>query len=384
MTTSWSSGEYAYPELKRSHTSARVGRPFTDRKPPAAAPVWAVIDGYGRFHTLVAALDLGVFEALAAGGPATGAELAEQLEVSAPHLTTLLEGVVALGFVEHHGGRFLLVDTARRYLLRDSPASMVDLVPVSPGPLANWESLADTVRNGVPATPIDDDPAAFYVPLVEATFATIHRCAVRADLQLRYSALPAPHVLELGAGGAPWTAAILGAVPDATAVVNDLPVVADVARRRLAEHGVADRAEIREGDYLAVDVEPATYDVVVLGHILRAESAERARALAERAAVALRPGGRVFVGDYFADRQRAHNPHALTMGVTMMASTRHGRVLRAGDVATWLRDAGFEAVRLVEPIGFQQVLVATRTATPVSPPAPHSPDHPRDHGGTTP
>ncbi len=245
---------------------------------------------------------------------------------------------------------------------------MVDLVPVSPGPLDNWRTLADTVRNGVPAHPIDDDPADFYVPLVEATFATIHRCALRADLQLRYSALRAPRVLELGAGGAPWSTAILSAVPDATAVVNDLPVVADVANRKLAEFGVAERAEVRTGDYLDIDVEPNSYDLVVLGHVLRAEPDERARQLIALAADALVPGGRVLVGDYFADRQRAHDPHALTMGVTMMASTRHGRVLRYDDLADWLRAAGFEALRLVEPIGFQQVAVAT-LATPSAAPA---------------
>ena len=27
----------AYPELKKSHTMARAGRPYTDVKPPAAA-----------------------------------------------------------------------------------------------------------------------------------------------------------------------------------------------------------------------------------------------------------------------------------------------------------------------------------------------------------
>ena len=65
-----------YPELKATHTMARVGRPFTDYKPPPAAPVWAVIEGYGGFHVLVAAIELGVFDALEAIGPATGEELA--------------------------------------------------------------------------------------------------------------------------------------------------------------------------------------------------------------------------------------------------------------------------------------------------------------------
>lgn len=365
------SGDSPFPELKKTHTMARTGRPYTDYKPPAAAPVWAAIEGYGRFHVLVAALELGAFEALARADRRTGEELASELDVSAPHLTTLLEGVVALGFLEHHHGHFSLNDTAKRYLLVDGPASMVDLVPVSPGPLANWSDLTETVRTGAPPSPIDDDPAAFYRPLVAGTFTTIFRCASRADLKLRYSALPAPQVLDLGAGAAPWSCAILGANPGATAVVNDLDGVVDLAEAKLTEHGLTDRCEIRAGDYLEIDVEDDSYDLVVLGHILRAESDDRARALIDRAARALKPGGRVLIGDYFADRQRALEPHALMMGVTMMASTRHGRVFRYADLAIELRDAGFEALRLIEPIGFQMVAVGT-----LAPP----PD--RDSGGT--
>ena len=82
-----------YPELKKTHTMVRVGRPFTDYKPPPAAPVWAVIEGLGRYHVLLAALELGVFEALddapAAPG-STAEELAGRLGLPAVHLEALL------------------------------------------------------------------------------------------------------------------------------------------------------------------------------------------------------------------------------------------------------------------------------------------------------
>ncbi len=353
-----------YPELKKTHTMAHTGRPWTDHKPPPAAPVWAVIEGYGRFHTLVAALELDVFDLLERHGPSTADELAEMTGASAPHLATLLGGVVATGLLDHRFGRFELNDTARRYLTTDGSASMRDLVPVSPGPLENWRDLTDTVMAGRPNQPIENDPATFYVPLVEGTFTTIHRTAMRADLRIRYSALTSPRVLDLGAGGAPWAIAVLGAVPDATAVVNDLDGVIDVAARKLDEFGVADRAELRPGDYHDIEIESGAFDLVVLGHVCRAEGEVGARRLIARAFDALAPGGRVVVSDYFCDRQRSQAPHALMMGVTMMASTRHGATFTYGECADWLRDAGFEALRLVEPIGFQQMFVASRPDRP--------------------
>jgi ubiquinone/menaquinone biosynthesis C-methylase UbiE len=350
-----------YPELKASHTMAHTGRPWTDRKPPPAAPVWAAIEGLGRYHVLVAALELDVFDTLRDIGPADAASVAARLSASEPHVRMLLDAVVALGLLDQRAGRFELSDTARRYLVSDGPACMAQLVPVAPGPHANWPGLAATVRTGRPATPIEDDPEAFYVPLVEGTFTTMWRCATRSDLKLRFSASPSPQVLDLGAGGAPWSIAILTACPQGRAVVNDLPGVLDrVARRKLDEFGVADRCELRPGDYYEIEVEAGAYDLVVLGHVCRAEGAAGAARLIERAFAALRPGGRLLLADYFCDPDRTSSPHAVLMAATMMASTLHGTTFTTGEVGSWLRAAGFESVRLIEPIGFQQCLVATR------------------------
>ena len=358
-----SSRDAPYPELKKTHTMAHVGRPFTDYKPPAAAPVWAAIEGLGRYHVLLAALELGVFEALdeaPAGTGVTAHDLAERLGLPARHTESLLDSVVALGLLDRVVGDFRLNDAARRYLLVDGAASMAGLIPVAPGPHENWTRLADTVRTGRPAAPIDDNPAAFYVPLVEGTFTTMWRCATRADQQMRYSALAAPRILDLGAGGAPWSIAMLEACGDGRAVVNDLDGVIDVARRKTAEHGVVDRCEFRPGDFHTVRIEDGAYDIVVLGHVCRTEGPDGARHLVQRAHKALRPGGRIVLADYFIGPNHKTNPHAVLMGMTMMASTVNGFGVTTETATGWLRDAGFEAMRLIEPIGFQFAYVASK------------------------
>ena len=356
-----------YPELKKSHVPERVGRPWTDFKPPPSAPVWAVIGGFGSFHVLLAALELGVFDALADRGaepgipPAvTAPELAAGLGVSAPHLEALLDSLAVLELLERVGGRYGLNDTAARYLTADGAASMASLVPVAPGPLDNWSGLADTIRAGRPAEPIDDDPADFYRPLVEGTFTTMLRAAARADLQVRYSALDSPRVLDLGAGGVPWAIAVLNACPGATAVVNDLDGVIDVARRTTAEHGVADRCEFRPGDFHTIEIEPEGYDFVMLGHVCRTEGPDGARRLIARAWAALRPEGRLLLADYFVAPEPQWSPHSVLMGMTMMASTVNGFPITAAQTAAWLQDAGFEALRLIEPIGHQYAFLASK------------------------
>jgi len=360
-----------YPELKKSHVPERVGRPWTDYKPPPSAPVWAVISGFGSFHVLVAALELGVFDTLADRGanpgipPAvTAPDLANELGVSAPHLEALLDSLAVLGLLERVGGRYGLNDTAARYLTTDGAASMASLVPVAPGPLDNWSRLADTIRAGRPAQPIDDNPADFYRPLVEGTFTTMLRAATRADLQVRYSAMAEPQVLDLGAGGAPWAIAILKACPDATAVINDLDGVIDIARRTTAEHGVADRCEFRPGNFHTVDIEPDAYDIAVLSHICRTEGPGGTRRLIERAWKALRPEGRLLLADYFIAPEPQWSPHSVLMAMTMMASTTNGFPITAAQTAQWLQEAGFESLRLIEPIGHQYLYTATKPRRP--------------------
>jgi SAM-dependent methyltransferase len=349
-----------YPELKKTHTMAHAGRPWTDYKPPPAAPVWAAIEGLGRYYILVAALELDVFDTLQRLGPASVEAIAAELGAPVDHVRSLLAGVVALELLDQFTDIYELNDTAKRYLVSDGPASMADLIPVAPGPHENWTRLADTVRNGRPSTPIEDDAAAFYVPLVEGTFTTMFRCATRADLKIRYSALRSPRVLDLGAGGAPWAIAMLTACPAGTAVVNDLPGVIDVAVRKTTEHGVADRCEMRPGNFHTVDIEAEHFDVVVLGHICRTEGADGARHLIERAFAALRPEGRLLLADYFPDIERKFNPHAVIMGTTMMASTLKGFCFTHQQFSEWIRAAGFVDVRLIEPIGFQQSFVASK------------------------
>jgi SAM-dependent methyltransferase len=349
-----------YPELKKSHTAAHTGTPWRDYKPPPSATVWAVIQGYGNYWMLVAALELGVFDALAAGPSAVG-PLAERLHVSEPHLASLLDSIVVMGLLDQVRETYELNETAERYLTTDGIASMAELVAVAPGPLGNWTTLADTVRRGRPADPIERDPAAFYVPLVRATFATQRRAAMFAARMIGFARAPgSPRVLDLGAGGAPWAIALLEANSRATAVINDLAGVIDVARSKVAELGVADRCEMLPGDFRSIELERGVFDIVVLGHVCRTEGIDGAPALIRRAFDALAPEGRLLLADYFPDEGRKANPFGVLMGTTMMASTERGFTFTHVQYVEWLRAAGFRPPRLIEPIGFNQVFVATK------------------------
>jgi len=350
-----------YPELKKTHTAAHTGTPWRDYKPPPSSTVWSIIQGFGNYWVLVAALELDVFDAIGAGRSVLVDELAAELRCPVAHLRQLLDGLVALGLLDQVRERYELNETADRYLLSSGIASMADLVRVAPGPHDNWTRLAETVRRGRPATPIEDDPAAFYVPLVRGTFTTQRRAAMFCARMIGVGRLRGePRMLDLGAGGAPWTISMLEAHPHMTAVVNDFDEVLDVAREKTAEHGFIDRCQFRAGDFHELTFEDDHYDLVALGHVCRTEGADGAAALLRRAFAALRADGRLLLADYFADNTRKFNPFGVLMGVTMMASTTHGFTFTNEQFVEWMRDAGFIGIRMIEPIGFNSVYVARK------------------------
>lgn len=339
---------------------AQTGRPWRDHKPPPSGPVWAVIQAGSAYWMLVAAVDLGLFDALDEIGPSTATALAERLAADSTYLEHLLDCMATLGFLDQIEGIYELTETAERYLCRTGAASMADLVRVSPGPLENWLALADTIRNGAVAAPVENDFAGFYGPLVQATFATQHRVASRLGASLGWSRLESLRALDLGAGCAPWSAALLEQSPGSSAVVNDLPEIIKLAQDRLAERGFADRVEYRPGNFHEIEFPENHFDLVFLGHVCRAEGPDRAPALIRRAVAGLKPGGKVVVADYFADNERKLNAFGVQMGMTMLANTINGRVLTHNQMRGWLANEPLEQIRLVEPIGVNFVYTATK------------------------
>jgi hypothetical protein len=346
--------------------------------PPAnPGPVWDVINGYAAYGALTAGLDLGLFDALSDAEADAGA-LAQRIGVPEPeHAALLADTLVSLGFLATEGARYRLTPVAERYLVTASPHQMAALVRLSPGPREAWADLAGTFRRGASRIRVDSDPAAFYPALVTATAPT--QRAVAAAVAARLDAagqLPeAPTVVDLGAGSAAWSAAFLDLRQGATAVAVDLPEV--VATTSGLAGGLGDRVTVVAGDYLEVEL-PTSADVVVLGHVLRAEPVARARALLHRA-IGLAGGTGVVVGaDYprpdppgpdeaAPDRVLEGARHELLLSLTMLAATG-GCGVSEQQLQAWCAEAGAAVVERLEPLPRQHVfLIRSDTSSRPSP-----------------
>jgi SAM-dependent methyltransferase len=323
------------------------------------ARVWEVIQGHTRYWTVATAVRLGVFAAIAAGRR-TGDEIATACRAEPLRLRVLLDALAGLGLLQRSGDLLALDPVATAFLVPDAPAYMGDLVLHSPGVEENWPSLATTIRHGVPSHPVDDDPV-FWRALAHATFTVQYRLAARtaAVAELGGGATPV-RLLEIGAGAAPWTIALLEAMPRATAVVNDLPEVIGVTRSSVDKHGLASRVVYAAGDYRGLELPGDAFDFAVLANVVRGEGEAGAPALLCRVHDWLRPGGVALIADYFVDEERTAALAALLLGVTMVANTRHGATFTVRTYRAWLEQAGFSETRLLQVAPGAEVLLATR------------------------
>ncbi|WP_051684429.1 methyltransferase domain-containing protein [Blastococcus sp. URHD0036] len=334
--------------------------------PVGPGPVWDVVNGLAAFGALSAALELGLFDALAEGGLPPD-DLAARLSAEDVDAVALLADVlVSLGLLTGDGRAVALTPVAERFLVSGSPASMAALGRLSPGPWSGWQQLAETVRSGAVAAGTRDELDAMYPELVRATAPTQRAVAsgVAAALAERDLWPSSPTVVDLGCGSGAWLAALLADRPGATAVGVDLPGVLPVARETL--EGVAG-VTLLEGDYLEVELAAGSADVVVLAHVLRAEPPARARALLLRALELLAPGGVVVVADYpRPDPVAAPDPdraavlagarHELLLSLTMTAAT-DGVGVTVADLRSWAADGGAALADVLQPVPRQTVFL---------------------------
>jgi hypothetical protein len=347
-----------------AHDSAADGRATPD--PPAGrgdrgellARFWRLVNGLPTYFAVLAADEVGVFEALA-DGPADVGALAARCGADPARLTALLVGNVAAGTLVTEGDGFALTALSATHLVPSRQGYLGALLRQSPGLFENWPSLASTVAGGDPPREVTREPGTYLRSLVEATF-PLQLAVARAVMSQQLSGrLPeTASVVELGAGCAPWTIAALESLPRARALTNDLPGVIDAGARELDARGLADRVTFAEGSYWSVDLPVGAADLVVLGHVCRAEGDEGAASLVRRAAGTLHGDGVLVVTEYLLDDDLAGPAQAQLLGTTMLANTRRGATFTRRQAKAWIEGADLRLVAEVSPVPPTAVLVA--------------------------
>lgn len=313
--------------------------------------------GYAESRILQAAVNLGIFDALEAGGRTAG-EIAGRLGTDARATGLVLNALVAMRLVRKDGDLFKETEVSRTFLASGSPTSYAAMVRFDAALWPVWGRLDETVRTGRPARPADmfqgspDETALF----IDAMASLVQ---ARGDARVLADTLDlggARRLLDVGSGPGSYPIEFCRRHPALRATIFDLPATLEVTRRHLAQAGMEDRIDLVAGDYRR-DPLPAGHDVAFLSNIIHGEDEATNRDLMRNLFSALAPGGRALIKDHVTDESGTSPAPAAIFSITTLLFG-HGRDYAYGEIREWLLEAGFARVEIdVLPPGLISTLV---------------------------
>ncbi len=278
-----------------------------------------------------AAHQLGLLTALESG-PVRVEDMARHLDADVRSTAVLLEALVAMGVVESsHDGRFQAAVPEPSVL--GALAGSADL-------------LVQAVRSGRAPLECDIPAGATRVyPDAVTYLATLLARAAESAADVLHAA---DRILDVGAGGAPWSLALARRNPRCRVTALDLAAVLPATRRAVGTAGHADRFDYLAGDVFDVPLPAAAYDLVLVGNLCHLFDASANVRLFRRLRPAVADGGRIAVIDVMPSLDSAMRRSVSLYAVGLMTRTSGGEVHGRDSYRAWLEEAGFRDVRCYE------------------------------------
>ena len=310
--------------------------------------------GFWPSRTLLSAVELGVFSALARA-PADLASLQQQLGLHPRAARDFLDALVSLQLLEREAGVYRNSAPADLFLDRAKPSYVGGMLEMAATRLyAFWGSLTEALRTGQLQNEAKGGADLFGTLYADTERLRSFLAAMSAISAGAAQAIAAKFpwrdyrtFMDLGAAQGMVPVTLARAHPHLTGIGFDLPAVAPVFNEFVASQGLSGRLRFHGGDFFA-DPLPQV-DVIIMGHILHDWDLTQKRALLAQAYRALTPGGALIVYDAIIDDARRENTFGLLMSLNMLIETQGGFDYTGADCRGWLQETGFSRVR-VEPL----------------------------------
>jgi len=329
---------------------------------PLEARIARVRTAWQEAKILMAGVELGLFDRLAAG-PADTAALARDLGVTGRGIEILADALTATGYLAKAGGRFANTPDADRLLVRGRPGGVAHALAHGNQVLGNWARIEEVIRRGQVREERDK-------PLLADRTANRNFILAMAELGRGrvgpvLDCLPlaaARRFVDLGGGPAHFTCEAARRFSGLEAVLVDLPLTVEVAREQIAAQGLSARVQTRVCDfYEAAELDlGGAADVVLISQVLHAEGPDENRALLRKLSPHVPPGGVVAVSENLVDESRTSPVAGAMFAVNRLAGTARGRTYTAAEISGWLDEAGFAPQPVIDAAERTAVILGRR------------------------
>src|SRR3989475_2706662 len=297
------------------------------------ADLMRLANAFSESQTLLAANDLDVFTVIGSTGRTAG-EVARRCKADPEGMFLLLNALVGLGLLTLRKRRYYNTLLARRHLDRRSPEAISNLLWLLGPHWQDWTDIPKASRRGRPGwAPLTKPPefrGRFSLAMHERSFMLAEPTVATLRLPPR-----ARRFLDLGGGPGSYAIALAKRYPRLEGVVVDQTVT--VARRLIRNHGLQDRLIASEGSIFTADL-GSDYDAVLVSNVLHNFNEKENRTLLNRVRDSLRPGGKVFIVEFFLDDSLTRPAKGSVFSVMMYKFTATGRCHSWREVEAWLKE----------------------------------------------
>lgn len=310
--------------------------------------------GFMAAKHLFAASELGIFEALAEG-PTDLDGLAARTGLTRRATRISADAMVALGLLQRSGDEYSNTPVASTFLSGATPADVRPLLrfwdKIS---YPAWTNLADTLGRGPDREIFDLDESL--QPIASAGIEAFQ--AGPSSVLPEIVQLPdGCRLLDIGGGTGSWSIALAHRYPTLTATVFELPSVTPIALERIADAGLADRIDVREGDAMANEL-PLGYDTFLLANLVHYWSPEQNRGLLRSIRATTAPGACVVMADFWTDPTHTEPLPAALMAGEFAVHLRNGDVYSVEEATEWLATTGWRFTDHKPLVGPMSVVLA--------------------------
>jgi ubiquinone/menaquinone biosynthesis C-methylase UbiE len=278
--------------------------------------------------------------------PKSAEQLAADISADKNAVELLLNALTAIEFLEKKGDVYSVTEVSRLYLVPGSDLYMGNYVKNDQVAQA-WTQLSSSIKSGKPLQMVNTQAKAeeFFPALAESIFPMNYGSAHSVATELKIEQYGAgTKVLDIAAGSAVWSLPLAERNKNVHVDALDFPPVLEVAKKFATRHGVADRFGYISGDWKHAKLEPESYDIILLGHILHSEGWQRSVELLKESHRLLKKGGKVVVAEMISDNARAHAVFPLLFALNMLIMTEQGCVFTEGELEKILGESGFKNV----------------------------------------
>jgi ubiquinone/menaquinone biosynthesis C-methylase UbiE len=316
--------------------------------------VFDCFSAYQKTAAMQAAVDIGLFTAIAAGN-STVPKAAAACKASPKGVRVLCDYWTVNGLLTKRGDAYALSPEAAMFLDRKSPAYVGGVLGFINGPITPFfAELTDSVRRGGAAgegsvkteydgwVPFAQEMGAMMFPTAQAIAGLLGPVSGR--------------VLDVAAGHGLFGIVLAQKNPGLRITALDWARVLDVAKGHAAGMGVGDRYSTIAGDAFTVDLQ-GPYNAILLTNLLHHFNPERCTALLRRLRAALRPGGRLVTLEFVPNEDRVSPPMSAAFPLVMLATTADGDAYTYAELDRMLRDAGFAKSSIHQPQDSPQQII---------------------------